>query len=350
MTIQSRSNPVLAAFRERESAQNVFALKQWLAFIAVGWDGSICTATGEQLGDAAKILTRLLGIHEAAEEERRIRLWRSRSALNDAPELAMHVRSIAISGRAETGETLREWSAPMMITASDAVDEFFAQLVDWRLSFYRWLEPFRTPLLVTPWTNDEGEAVGFAAGTTPALAQILVRNQTSWLLAHSEAIALHPSGATFQEDVTQMVWSLRSKFPTRAHRERPVLSRPCPVCGELGVQAEWYVKNEPSSVKVECALCGYEIPVRKMRNGATDEWLPTTTVVTDPLIVTAERKALLAKPRILPSEAAYLVGVTKRTVNRWIADGLPTYAHWDRNRRVKLAEVRDWKLAHPPRP
>lgn len=276
------------------------------------------------------------------EREAKVRDWRARSALRSAPDLAQYVRAIAVGGKIETGETLREWTAPMRISASDAVDEMFSQLVDWRGRWQRWTPTTEPTAQPGVWRSGDQEVIGFAAGTTPQLAQILVRHQTSWLLEHADSITRQAGAGDYQENVTGIIWALRSKFPTRGHRDREVSPRPCPICGERAVGADWFVEGDPASVRVECAMCGHRIPVKRMRNNATDEWLPTVEVVTDPLIVSEERRLLLAKPLILPSEAAYLVGRTKRTVNRWITDGLATYAHWDGNRRVKLSEVRDW--------
>lgn len=281
-------------------------------------------------------------------EEARLRQWRTRSALRAAPALATHVRSIAVSGNVERGETLREWTAPMRITAADDLDLFFAQLVDWRSYWQRWVPS--TAMASFANRNPEGDVIGFAAGTTPSLAGVLVRYQTRLLLEWAEWIAERPAAELYQNDITGMVWQLSAKYPTRGGREKSVSPRVCPVCGEQGVQADWFVEGDPASVRIECALCGHRISVTSVKSGATAEWLPQTETSTDPVVIEEERRVLLAKPMLRPSEAAYLVRKSKAQINRWIIDGLPTYKHpWQPQKHVKLAEVREWILTHPTR-
>lgn len=285
---------------------------------------------------------------ERIAREAHVRDWRSRSALRAAAALATHVRSIAVGGKSETGETLREWSAPMRITASDDVDQFFAQLVDWRTYWQRWVPSTATASFTN--RSPTGEVIGFAAGTTPLLAGALVRYQTRLLLEWADTIATRDAATAYHEDVTNLVWQLRAKYPERRRPERPVSPRPCPICGLEAVQADWYVEGDPASVRIECTACGHRIPITNTRNGATAEWLPTTHISLDPKLIREERLQLLLKPLLRPSEAAYLVGKSTSQVNRWILNGLPTYKHpWQKYRHVKLAEVRDWIEAHPTR-
>lgn len=54
------TNPILAAFREREDQRNIFAVRQWLAFVSGVWDGSICEATPAHVDHARRVLRRVL--------------------------------------------------------------------------------------------------------------------------------------------------------------------------------------------------------------------------------------------------------------------------------------------------
>jgi hypothetical protein len=193
-------------------------------------------------------------IETEEEAAARIRGWRARKALEQAPELMEFVRSIAVGGQSERGETLPEWTAPMRITAAEESDSVYAQLIDW-VSF--WAEVLDSPppaVHLSAWRARE-EVQGFRPGTTSNGAHILTRLLTMWLLQRSERIAEHPTAQAYQDDVCGLIWSLRAKYPTAPRPEKLVNPRPCPKCGELGVQAGWGSENE-LDVTVECMICG----------------------------------------------------------------------------------------------
>lgn len=206
---------------------------------------------------------------EETDEERearlaRLRATRARKALQAAPDIALHVRAIATNGKIERGETLAEWTAPMRITATDDVDELFARLVEWVTSWSRVLVTLPTSVTMVAWSRmngDEFEPLGMKAGTTPEGAAMLIRIQCMWLLTRDDVIAQHPSAAAYQNDILDFIWALRSKYPTAPRPERQVSPRPCPICREPSVGAEWF-GPELEDVKVECAHCGHEIPLK----------------------------------------------------------------------------------------
>jgi len=200
--------------------------------------------TPEQLAEQAAALAKILGV-------------RARRALLDAPEIAMHVRSIATNGKVERGETLPEWSAPMRITATDDLDEMYAQLVNWVIYWAETLEVQLPASTVVAWSNAK-EVQGFRAGTTPDGAAMLVRLQTMWLLGKHEQIAVSDAGPDYLLDVSRFVFAINAKYPSKQPRPKQVSPRPCPVCSEPTVGAEW-ASEDVLDVRIVCDHCGHEI-------------------------------------------------------------------------------------------
>ncbi len=218
-----------------------------------------CQLTEEQ--DAAEILA-----------------WRTDRALRDAPDLFKHVRSLAApqevrdldgmsgvpaaaSSSSERGETLPQWSAPLLITAVDDADESYVRLVEW-VQF--WSETLRIDPPAThavAWTNLKQGLQGFRAGTTPDGAGMLVRLQTMWLLVHADEFAGHESVEAYRADVTEFLSALRARYPMR-DRHRGIAMRECPACGEVSVSVDWADEDSdaPSSARVVCGGCGWSAP------------------------------------------------------------------------------------------
>lgn len=208
---------------------------------------------------------------EAAEAA--LRDYRSRKALGQAAELAAHVRSLINSP--ERGEVLSEYVSPMKLSPTDDIDALYAELINWVSYWSRWLEMTPTATSVVAWRNNR-EVQGFRAGTTPNGAGMLVRLQTMWLLSRADMIARHPAGAEYQEVIASLVWSLKSRYPTTEKRKRDVSPRPCTLCGEPEVGAEWGSEN-PLDVKIECGHCGLDYPTTA-RNIAKWLTVDATTV------------------------------------------------------------------------
>jgi len=221
-------------------------------------------------------------ITEQTEEEReaaeaKLRDFRSRKALEHAPELAAHVRSLIAAP--ERGEVLSEYVAPMKLAAVDDVDALYAELVNWVDYWSRWLETMPTATSVVAWSNFR-EVQGFRANTTPAGASMLVRLQAMWLLSRADMIARHPAAADYQQAIATLVWSLKARYPMREPRPRDVSPRPCTICGEPEVGAEWSSAN-PLDVVISCGHCDVEYPATA-RNLA--KWL----TVDEPVLAYSE--------------------------------------------------------------
>jgi hypothetical protein len=191
---------------------------------------------------------------EAAEAaaEALLRAKRARKALAFAPELAAHLRSLLTpsDGRTERGE-LPELRTPLLTGVADAADELLARLLEWATW---WAGELRVDLPVA-WSfakrnyqdahpsagYRDVDAQGYRANVDARTAAAIMRSLVIWLIQHEEAIADHPRAGDYQDDVSALVWSLRAAsglVPDRPMREPS--PRPCPVCGELAMRAEYF--------------------------------------------------------------------------------------------------------------
>jgi hypothetical protein len=209
-------------------------------------------------------------VQEDAETEEqklaRIRHLRAQRALRDAPGLIMYVRSLI--DHTERGEVLAEYASPMRLTATDDADAFYTQLVDWVTNLAEQLDVAPPSTAMVASRNfqrahqsagfTDGQVTGFRAGTTPEGAHMLVRLLTMWLLTHAERISGLPSAEEYETDVTGILWALRGRYPTAPRRRTDVTPRPCSLCGELSVGAEWF-SADVHDVVVSCANCGQEV-------------------------------------------------------------------------------------------
>lgn len=192
---------------------------------------------------------------EETEEQRTARIlsWRAQAALRDAPALMMHMRELIPTP--ERGETDPHLWSPMRLNPTDDSDAFYAGIINWVTAWAEYLHeaPPATPAVA--WSNDR-EAQGFRAGTTPEGALLLTRRQTGWLLAHDVQIERHDYAGTFHTDVVESIGALRGRYPLAPGRPRPVSLRPCPLCGEHQVGADW-MGYELTYVEIRCEHCGW---------------------------------------------------------------------------------------------
>jgi hypothetical protein len=100
-------------------------------------------------------------------------------------------------------------------------------------------------------TADE-ELLGFWSTTTPAGAAKLTRDLTTWLLTHHDRIATRPGAGAYFDEVSHLIGSVYARFPMEG---RPHWKRPCEVCGELALTADWKPDAEIRDVTVWCESC-----------------------------------------------------------------------------------------------
>jgi hypothetical protein len=187
---------------------------------------------------------------------------RARRRLLEAPELVEYVRIRRQPGGAvrdgQPGAPSRTPPAPLHVGALDDADAIYVDLVGHVRRWARELSvsTLKVALRSGEWTTD-GVLLGFRSTTTPPGAARLVRDLTDWLLLHLDRIAAHAGGPEFLHDVAVSIEAVYSRFPLEARPDRPHWRRPCEVCGELAVTADWKPDAEIRDVTVWCESCSH---------------------------------------------------------------------------------------------
>lgn len=215
---------------------------------------------------------------EETEEEAaaRVLAWRAQRALGDAPELMAHMRELIPTP--ERGEFDRHMWAPMRLTPTDEADQFYANIINWVLTWAEYLTTTPPSSSTVAWANDR-EVQGFRANTTPQGALVLTRLQTNWLIHHFEEIQQHEHGLRFCRDLVDEITALRGRYPVAPRRPRPVSLRPCPY-GHLAVGADW-MGYELTYVEIRCEHCGWVADTPKPSE--IIRWLKSFTDTNRPL-------------------------------------------------------------------
>lgn len=218
-----------------------------------------------------------------AEDEARIRAARTRTALQEAPHLARHLRTqiLHTDGRSERGEAFAHKSTPLNTRLTDASDELYVLLLDW-VSMWVSVTGANPPATAAvAWRNyrendadNQPKALGLKAGTTVKGAGALVEILTMWLLSHQPQFEHHPEFVTYQDEVCTIVWRLRSSSGlTTARKAAEASPRPCPACGEHEMRAEYFGSSFEAAeargdlrrdqleavdgIEVRCSACGH---------------------------------------------------------------------------------------------
>lgn len=195
---------------------------------------------------------------EDERSEAEVLAWRCDRALREAPEIAMHVRSLIVpgNGQGERGEEDPRERAPLRVTPTDAADNLFANLLLW-LDY--WCEELgqATPLPASVAWSNYREVQGFRAGTSVEDASRLVGKVTAALRSMAEGIALHGQGGVYHVEIVRLIGELRGQFPLEQRKVRPAHARPCPNCKEAEVRADWWGVDD-TDVEVKCGACGWK--------------------------------------------------------------------------------------------
>lgn len=186
---------------------------------------------------------------------------RARRRLTEAPELVEYVRIRREPGGAvrdgQPGAPSRTPPAPLHVGAVDAADGIYVDLLGWVRRWSTELSIATLPLTIRhTWTVD-GAPLGFRPTVTPPGAAALVKNLTTWLLIHHDAIGRHVGGPNYFEDIAQAIEAVYSRFPMEARPDRPHWKRPCEKCGEFAVTADWSPDAEIRDVTVWCEACSH---------------------------------------------------------------------------------------------
>lgn len=196
---------------------------------------------------------------------------RARRRLSEAPELVEYVRIRRRPGGAvrdgQPGAPSRTPPAPLHVGALDDADAIYVDLVGHVRRWARELSvsTLKVALRSGEWTTN-GVLLGFRSTTTPPGAARLVRDLTDWLLLHLDRIAAHAGGTEFLHEVAVSIEAVYSRFPLEARPDRPRWRRPCEVCGELAVTADWKPDAEIRDVTVWCESCSHVL-VSTTRDG-----------------------------------------------------------------------------------
>ncbi len=183
-------------------------------------------------------------VEQTAEEARAeflLRAVRAGAALQLAPELVGHIRSKVhpSDGRTERGVEIVQERTPLLTGVVDDADEVFALL-------HGWVDTFRSSAHPTAsgWrrTDRHGieSVIGLPAHISAEGAGAMTKVLTLWLLQRTRMIQEHPAALDFYDEVTALIWDLRARHRLTSARDRQVLPRPCPVCGEFEVRVEFF--------------------------------------------------------------------------------------------------------------
>lgn len=245
---------------------------------------------------------------------------RARQRLSEAPGLIAYVRTLVTPAGAQRSDgqprpASKEAPAPLRVDAVDEADSAYAQLLNW---VRNWSETLHLAPPVTAtyaWSNAR-EVQGFRGGVTPEGAGILVKNLTVWLLTHQDKIERHEYAGSYFDDVAEIIWDLRKKFPRSGRGTRPVFPRSCPVCDSPSMGVEWQ-SEQLTDFTLICAYCGFEgSTVALLKDPHVSELMRDMRVEDTP-----ETTSWWTK-----KQAVREMRLTPQTLNRYIQhDGLATH-------------------------
>lgn len=246
---------------------------------------------------------------------------RARRSLIEAPELILYIRLLVtprLGGQQDGLPRPASKTAPLPLRADavDDTDDTFARLLEW---VDYWATTYKTPApsIAQVHRSSNGDAAGFRSTTTPEGAAALTKQLTLWLLARHDLIASHDAGLTYFEDIADIMWRLRARYPMTPRAPRGVIDRPCPVCDHYAYGATWTGEN-PADFELRCSHCEHTEPadtflkagrVRELMHELREEH--------------AEPKAEWWTKR----QAILELGITTQTLNRYIGEGLRTATH-----------------------
>jgi len=246
---------------------------------------------------------------------------RTRNRLVSAPALVGYIRALMVPGLGGAQDGMPRAASktaplPLRADAVDDTDDVWARLLYW-VNYWAGIYQAAPPSAVlVHWARDR-EAAGLRAETTAAGATRLLDVVTQWLLVRHDRIRTHETGQTYFDDVSEMLHSLRKKYPTAPTPPRGVLDRPCPVCDRFNYGASWPDDAPVDGFVLSCSFCGHtEDAAAFIRAGRVRELMH-------------ELREEHADPKSewwTKRQAILELDITKQTLNRYIASGsLQTY-------------------------
>ncbi|MBT2502993.1 hypothetical protein [Curtobacterium sp. ISL-83] len=243
-----------------------------------------------------------------------------RSLLIKAADQVEHVRSLVVPGGAQPSDgqphsSSTEPSFPIRVDPLEASDRVYAHLLNW---VRYWSAELQIDAPVTAkyaWSTDGGPQ-GFRSSVTPQGAYGLTANLATWLLIHHDSIRRQPGSADYLTSVDSMLWHLRERFPMEARPARPVVPRPCPVCGSSTMNIERRSESV-TDIAIVCSYCRFEGDAKALMKERNIRVLLTDIRVEEapPAAEWWTKKQAIAEMRL-----------TQQTLNRYIQhEGLPTH-------------------------
>lgn len=246
---------------------------------------------------------------------------RARRRLLEAPGLISWVRlqiTPTMGGAQDGMPRAASKTAPLPLRADavDDSDDAFARLLEWVSYWAGELDADPPVAIRAKWATPD-DPRGFRAGTTPDGAGLLVQTATTWLLTRQDRIELNDSAAAYFDDVADITFQLRQRYPRAPRPARGVLERPCPVCDRFSYGAEWVEGGGVEDFALSCSHCGHtETAVSFIKAGRVRELLH-------------ELREEHADPRSewwTKRKAVLELDIRIQTLNRYITeDDLPTY-------------------------
>jgi hypothetical protein len=266
-----------------------------------------------------------------------LRAERCRRALTEAPALVEHLRTIVLDsdGRTEPGVAVRQERTPLLTATTDAADEVFVALLEW-VTYWAEQLAIQPPMIAAAWRTaggirreDPDVPAGFRAGTTPELASSIVWGLAFWLLVNDAEISAHEKAALYQDEVSTLIWAYRAGSRLTKAPVRTTSPRPCPICGEQAVHGEFFgstfeaaerrgdeLLDAVDGIEVRCDACRW---TTKASATLMVKWLVGDNTRANPYMPTPEDDAYFTV-----TAAAQRLKRSKRTIETWIAEGLPT--------------------------
>ncbi len=206
--------------------------------------------------------------NEESPEDRlnRILAVRARHALQEAPDLLMHIRSKVLPSITGSGEGRvsgsKEPPAPLRLEPADDTNRAFASLIRWTSEWARVLGQEAPSAALVAWSRRNKdtwapEALGFEAGIDPRGVHALTKTLTTWLLVRHQRIVERDDFAPYVTEVVQTLGPLRRRYPLdeKARPTKVQDPRDCPICREQGtIQVAWY-SEDPHDLEVRCIHC-----------------------------------------------------------------------------------------------
>lgn len=196
---------------------------------------------------------------EEAAQEARVRATKARKALAAAPELASHLRSLLepADGRTEGG-VLPEMRTPLLTDVTDSADELVRVLAEWGIYWATELgydQPTALSFLRRDYQDShesrghtDASIIGFRAGTNSSTARAIVWSLAVALQLGDDEREGHRMTDWYHDEVARLVWRLR--MASRLSPAKPLREsspRPCPVCGEYAMRAEYFGSSFPAA-------------------------------------------------------------------------------------------------------